>query len=160
MLNIIVKGTPRPRGATAPWVRVVREPSLYAEVQEGKVPMRGPRDALRALEPKLAAEDVEVFCVLLLDAQHQCFAKIEVTRGIVNSSLVHPREVFRLAIAMNASAIILAHNHPSGDPTPSADDRAITSQLVAAGRLLDIPIHDHIIVVPGRYVSFAEMGIM
>ena len=160
MLNITVKGTPKPRGATAPWVRVVREPGLYAEVEASKVTMRGPRDAFNALEPKLAAEDVEVFCVLLLDAQHKCFAKIEVSRGIINSTLVHPREVFRLAIAMNATSIILAHNHPSGDTTPSPDDRAITSQLVAAGRLLDIPVHDHIIVVPGKYASFAELGLL
>jgi len=83
-----------------------------------------------------------------------------VTRGILNSSLVHPREVFREAIAERAAAIILVHNHPSGDPTPSADDRAVTAQLVAAGRLLDIPVHDHIIVGRGRYASFAEAGLL
>src|SRR2546428_8247510 len=84
----------------------------------------------------------------------------EVTRGILNSSLVHPREVFRLAIAFGAAGIIVAHNHPSGDPTPSADDRTITRQLVDAGRLLDIPVYDHLLLGAGRYLSFPEAGLL
>src|SRR5439155_386824 len=76
-----------------------------------------------------------------------------ITRGILNSSLVHPREVFRAAIAEAAAGIIVVHNHPSGDPTPSADDRAVTRQLVDAGRLLDLPVHDHVIVGGDRYMS-------
>jgi DNA repair protein RadC len=68
--------------------------------------------------------------------------------------------VFREAIAERAAAIILVHNHPSGDPTPSPDDRQVTRQLVEAGRLLDIPVHDHVIIGRGRYVSFAESGIL
>jgi DNA repair protein RadC len=79
---------------------------------------------------------------------------------LLNSSLVHPREVFREAIAENAAAIILIHNHPSGDPTPSPDDRITTEQLVQAGRVLDIPVHDHIIIGRGRYLSFAEAGLL
>lgn len=73
---------------------------------------------------------------------------------------MHPREVFCAAIVAGAAAVILSHNHPSGDPTPSADDRAVTDQLVAAGRLLDIPVHDHVILGRGRYVSFAEAGLL
>ena len=68
--------------------------------------------------------------------------------------------MFREAIAENAAAIILVHNHPSGDPTPSGDDRAVTEQLVQAGKLLDIPVQDHIIVGRGRYISFAEAGML
>jgi len=83
-----------------------------------------------------------------------------VTRGILTSSLVHPREVFLNAIAARAAAVVLCHNHPSGDPTPSTDDRAVTSQLVAAGRLLDIPVVDHVIIGRGRYTSFAEAGLL
>ena len=67
---------------------------------------------------------------------------------------------FREAIAERAAALVLVHNHPSGDPTPSAEDRAVTDQLVAAGRLLDIPVHDHVIVGRGRYASFAEAGLL
>ena len=73
---------------------------------------------------------------------------------------MHPREVFLAAICASAAAVILVHNHPSGDPTPSAGDRTITEQLVAAGRLLDIPVHDHVIVGAGRYTSFAEAGLL
>jgi len=85
---------------------------------------------------------------------------ITVTRGLLNSSLVHPREVFREAIAERAAAIILVHNHPSGDPTPSPDDRVVTEQLVQAGKVLDIPVQDHVIIGRGRYISFAEAGLL
>jgi DNA repair protein RadC len=101
---------------------------------------------------------VEEFHVVVLDAQHRFERDITVTRGILNSSLVHPREVFREAIAERAACLILVHNHPSGDPSPSPEDRAVTDQLVAAGRLLDIPVHDHVIIGHGRYISFAEAG--
>ena len=103
---------------------------------------------------------MEEFHVAVLDSQHRLERDVTVTRGILNSSLVHPREVFREAIAERAAAVILVHNHPSGDPTPSADDRLVTEQLAAAGRLLDIPVHDHVIVGRGRYVSFAEAGLL
>jgi DNA repair protein RadC len=108
------------------------------------------------------AQPVEVFSVLMLDAQHRVIggAPVEITRGLLNMALVHPREVFRAAIVAGAKAVILAHNHPSGDPTPSGEDRAVTDQLTAAGRLLDIPVHDHVIVGAGRYVSMAEAGLI
>jgi DNA repair protein RadC len=127
--------------------------------QEG-LPLRSPRDVFRIFGPKLEDLPVEEFHVGVLDAQHRLERDITVTRGILNSSLVHPREVFREAIAERAAALILVHNHPSGDPTPSADDRMVTEQLVAAGRLLDIPVHDHVIIGRGRYTSFAEAGLL
>ena len=101
-----------------------------------------------------------MFYVLTLNSQSRVVSCQEVTRGTLTSSLVHPREVFRLAIAEGAAGIILVHNHPSGDPTPSADDRAITRQLVDAGKLLDIPVYDHVVIGNGRYVSFAEAGLL
>lgn len=122
--------------------------------------VRSPRDVWREFAPKLEDLPVEEFHVAVLDSQHRLERDITVTRGILNSSLVHPREVFREAIAERAAAIILVHNHPSGDPSPSADDRVVTEQLVAAGRLLDIPVHDHIIIGRGRYTSFAEAGLL
>lgn len=133
---------------------------LAAEAREDGVPLRAPRDVFHAFAPRLEDSPVEEFHVAVLDAQHRLERDVLVTRGILNSSLVHPREVFREAIAERAAAIILVHNHPSGDPTPSADDRLVTEQLVAAGRLLDIPVHDHVIVGRGRYTSFAEMGLL
>jgi DNA repair protein RadC len=133
---------------------------LAAEAREDGAPMRSPRDVHAVFAARLEDLPVEEFHVAVLDSQHRLERDVTVTRGILNSSLVHPREVFREAIAERAAAIILVHNHPSGDPTPSADDRAVTEQLVAAGRLLDIPVHDHVIVGRGRYVSFAEAGLL
>jgi DNA repair protein RadC len=133
---------------------------LAAESRDEGVPVRSPRDVHVAYAPRLEDLPVEEFHVAVLDAQHRLERDITVTRGILNSSLVHPREVFREAIAERAAAIILVHNHPSGDPTPSPDDRLVTDQLVAAGRLLDIPVHDHVIIGRGRYVSFAETGLL
>jgi DNA repair protein RadC len=114
------------------------------------------------MQPYAEREVGESFWLLPLDSQHRLAGAgpTVITRGILNSSLVHPREVFLAAIAASAAAVVLVHNHPSGDPTPSADDRLVTEQLVAAGRLLDIPVHDHVIVGRGRYLSFAEAGLL
>ncbi len=133
---------------------------MSAEAFVESTPLRSPRDVWTAYAPKLEDLPVEEFHVAVLDAQHRLDRDILVTRGILNSSLVHPREVFREAIAERAAAIVLVHNHPSGDPTPSADDRAITAQLVAAGKLLDIPVADHVIIGRSRYLSFSEAGML
>jgi DNA repair protein RadC len=122
--------------------------------------IREPEDVVRLFQPRLRDLQVEEFHLLALDSQSQVLREVLVTRGLLNSSLVHPREVFRPAIAEAAAGIIIVHNHPSGDPTPSADDRVVTEQLVAAGRLLDIPVHDHVIIGRGRYTSFAEGGLL
>jgi len=133
---------------------------MTAEQREDGVPMREARDVFNAYAGRLEDAPVEEFHVATLDAQHRLERDILVTRGILNSSLVHPREVFRQAIAENAYAVILVHNHPSGDPTPSADDRGITAQLVSAGKLLGIEVLDHVIIGRGRFTSFAERGIL
>lgn len=133
---------------------------MACETRDDGAPVRSPRDVVELFAARLQDLPVEEFHVAVLDSQHRLERDIMITRGILNSSLVHPREVFREAIAERAAAIILVHNHPSGDPTPSADDRVVTEQLVAAGRLLDIPVHDHIIIGRGRYTSFAEAGLL
>jgi DNA repair protein RadC len=133
---------------------------LSAEMLDDGAPLRSPREVYLAFSPRLEDLPVEEFHVAVLDTQHRLERDITITRGLLNSSLVHPREVFREAIAERAAAIILVHNHPSGDPTPSPDDRSITEQMVAAGRLLDIPVHDHVIIGRGRYASFAESGLL
>ncbi|HJU74315.1 MAG TPA: DNA repair protein RadC [Gemmatimonadaceae bacterium] len=122
--------------------------------------IRVPRDVYLAYAARLEDLPVEEFHVAVLDAQQRFERDITVTRGILNGSLVHPREVFREAIAERAASIILVHNHPSGDPTPSLDDRMVTNQLVLAGRVLDIPVQDHVVIGRGRYVSFVEAGLM
>ncbi|MBA3343508.1 MAG: DNA repair protein RadC [Gemmatimonadaceae bacterium] len=133
---------------------------MAAEEREDGIPVRGPRDVHEIFGQRLQDLPVEEFHVAILDSQHRLERDVTVTRGLLNSSLVHPREVFREAIAENAAAIILIHNHPSGDPTPSPDDRVTTEQLVQAGRVLDIPVQDHVIIGRGRYLSFAEAGLL
>lgn len=133
---------------------------MAAEARSIGEPVSGPMDVYRLFAPRLEDLPVEEFHVAVLDTQHRLERDVTVTRGLLSASLVHPREVFREAIAERAASIILVHNHPSGDPTPSADDRKATSQLVAAGKLLDIPVHDHVIIGRGRYASFAESGLL
>lgn len=117
-----------------------------------------PRDSAAILVPLLQHETSEVFGILCLSTKRRVIAYHEVSRGTLDSTLVHPREVFKAAILANAAAIIVAHVHPSGDPTPSPDDLQLTRQLTAAGTLLGIDVLDHIIVGDGRYVSFREIG--
>jgi DNA repair protein RadC len=138
----------------------VREPITVPEGVAGGVRIREPEDVVGLLRPRAAVEEVEVFWVLTLNSQSAVRGLTEVTRGLLNSSLVHPREVFRVAIVDGAAGIIVAHNHPSGDPTPSAEDRAITRRLVEAGRLLDVPVYDHVIIAGDRFVSLATLGLL
>jgi DNA repair protein RadC len=122
--------------------------------------IREPEDVVHLFDNRLRDLQVEEFHLLALDSQSQVLREVLVTRGLLNSSLVHPREVFRAAIAEAAAGIIVVHNHPSGDPTPSAEDRAVTQQLAAAGRLLDLPLYDHVIIAGDRFLSFATAGLL
>lgn len=110
----------------------------------------------------LALRDLphEEFHVLLLNTQNEVVRKLQVSRGTLDASLVHPREVFRAAIAESAASVILVHNHPSGDPTPSPEDRTVTRQLRSAGAIVGIEVLDHVIIGERRYVSFAEAGLL
>ena len=122
--------------------------------------IREPEDVARLFQPRLRDLQVEEFHLLALDSQSQVLREVLITRGLLNSSLVHPREVFRAAIVEAAAGIIVVHNHPSGDPTPSAEDRAVTRQLAEAGRLLDLPLYDHVIIAGDRYLSLATAGLL
>lgn len=122
--------------------------------------IREPEDVARRFAPRLRDLTVEEFHLLALDSQSRVLREVLVTRGILDSSLVHPREVFRAAIAEAAAGIIVVHNHPSGDPTPSTEDRTVTRQLVAAGQLLDLPLYDHVIIAGDRFTSFAAQGLL
>ena len=102
----------------------------------------------------------EQFLVVILDARQRWVRSVEVSRGTLTSSLVHPREVFRQAIRDAAASILLVHNHPSGDPTPSEADRQITERLVVAGDLLGVPVLDHVIIAEQGFFSFAEEGVL
>ncbi|EMC4330751.1 DNA repair protein RadC [Cronobacter sakazakii] len=115
------------------------------------------KDYLRA---KLAGFEHEVFAVLFLDTRHRLIDYTEMFRGTIDSAEVHPREVVKEALRLNAAAVIISHNHPSGNPEPSAADRAMTSQLRQALALVDVRTLDHIIVAGGTTTSFAERGLI
>ena len=117
-----------------------------------------PEDVAHRFIPRLRDLRHERFMVLLLDNAGRIIRECVVSEGIVNASLVHPREVFRPAVTELASSVILLHNHPSGVREASREDHLITRQLVQAGRLIDIPVHDHIIICDSTYISFAENG--
>lgn len=140
---------------------------VAAEGASDRPLVRVPEDAVRVLKGYAQGREEESFWVLLLDSRYRLRkAPIEVTKGLLDSSLVHPREVFKEAIRCSSAAIVLAHNHPSGDPTPSAEDIRITRQIVEAGRIVDIPVLDHVVL--GReggsdgnsFISLREMGIV
>ncbi|NIN71431.1 MAG: DNA repair protein RadC [Gemmatimonadetes bacterium] len=133
---------------------------LAAEAAEPGCEIRSPADVYRWAAPALRDLVVEEFHLIALDTQNRITHDLLITRGTLTGSLVHPREVFRAAIAEAAASIVVVHNHPSGNPVPSPDDRAVTRQLVEAGRLLDIPVYDHVIVAGDRYFSFAEAGLL
>ena len=137
------------------WLRVVREGPIKM-VGGAVTSPAGIADLLRQHQIHLLEQ--ESFYVILLGARNGVRGIQEVTRGLINCAMVHPREVFRLAIVQGATSIIVAHNHPTGNPVPSGEDRAITTQLVAAGKLLDIPVLDHVIVAGDKHFSFAEAG--
>jgi DNA repair protein RadC len=144
------------------WCKIVRSnPAVYERDVFNSEPITSPRQAAAMLRPALQSEEVEQFAIIALDSQHRALGLSIISRGTVDQTLVMPREVFRVAIVLNAVAIIVAHNHPSGDPTPSTPDRLVTDSLAAAGRLLDIPVFDHIIVGAGdRFTSFAQEGLL
>jgi len=125
-----------------------------------KLQITSPEDVVRAYGPLVRDLHQEVFKVLLLDSANHVLRDVTVTTGILNSSLVHPREVFRPAILEPAASMILLHNHPSGNPEPSAEDIQITRQLVEASKVVGIPIHDHIIIALEKFTSFAERGLL
>jgi DNA repair protein RadC len=116
----------------------------------------GARDVYERMRLSMRDLDHEEFHVLLLNTQNEVVRDVLVSRGTLDASLVHAREVFRPALAESAAGVILVHNHPSGEPSASAEDRDITLQLTRAGDLIGIPVLDHVIVGEGRYLSFAE----
>ena len=118
----------------------------------------GPKDIVALMAPKISNLDQEEFWVISLNQAGNVKACEMVSRGGLASSIVEPRGVFLRAVHNNAAAIVCAHNHPSGNPEPSADDVAVTRQLVEAGRILGIPVRDHVIIAGNGWTSLAERG--
>lgn len=130
------------------------------ESHDNCVKIHGPEDAAHFMMPRLRYETKEHFIIMLLDTKSQIIATPTVSVGSLNASIVHPREVFKEAIKYPTSAIILIHNHPSGDPSPSREDTAVTERLVKCGKTLDIPVIDHIIIGDNRFISLKEKGMV
>lgn len=151
-----------------PGIGTARAAQLIAAVEAGRrtlfrgrrerVQIRSARDAAELLVPEFGSRPVEQFGVILLDAKHRVLRTTLLSVGTLDASIVHPREVFREAASGGAAAIVVFHNHPSGDPTPSADDVALTKRLVTAGEVMGITVLDHVIVAENAYASLQERG--
>lgn len=122
--------------------------------------VRSPQDAANYMMAKLRYETKENFVAILLSTKNHIIAAPTISVGTLNASLVHPRELFKEAINYSAASVILVHNHPSGDPTPSREDIELTQKLVNAGRFLEISVLDHVIIGDNKYVSLKEKGII
>jgi DNA repair protein RadC len=125
-----------------------------------KLKVTDPEVVFRRYEPRLSYLKKEVFIILILNSANNLIRDVQISEGILNSSLVHPREVFKSAILESAASIILLHNHPSGEAEPSQEDKNITRRLLEAGKLIDIPVLDHIIIGQRKYFSFREAGLI
>lgn len=133
--------------------------NMHKEVAEKEFNyFKQPSDVAKIFIPMLGHEKKEVFAIALLDTAGKYMGSEKITIGTLNASLVHAREVFKPAIKHSAASIILVHNHPSGQLTPSAEDLKITKQIVEAGKLLDITVHDHLIITQDSYISLKEEG--
>jgi DNA repair protein RadC len=130
-----------------------------AHPPSARLRIRGPDDAAAYLMPRFGSRGLEQFGILLLDAKHRAMRAAVLAVGTLNSAAVVPRDVFRVAAVGGATAIVLFHNHPSGDPSPSPDDVALTRRMVAAGELLGIEVVDHVILGDARYCSVTQIRV-
>lgn len=136
------------------------------KVKSGRYPLEkkisSPDDLYETFKAvlKMDCQAEEIFAIIALDTKFKIVGIFEVSRGTLNSALIHPREVFKRAFAVNAHAIALAHNHPSGDPAPSQEDIKLTKRLVESGTILGIQVVDHVIVGDDQYASFKERGLI
>ncbi|MGH9411870.1 MAG: JAB domain-containing protein, partial [Vicinamibacterales bacterium] len=126
--------------------------------REQRAQITGPADAARLLLPEFGAKPVEQFGVVLLDTKHRVLRTTVLSVGTLDASIVHPRDVYREAARGGAAAVMVFHNHPSGDPRPSPDDVALTRQLIRAGEMLGITLVDHIILAENRFYSLRAEG--
>jgi DNA repair protein RadC len=156
-----LRATPGIGPARAATLRAVGELARRYALQRlpRGIPLRTSAEVYRHCGERLAALRKEQFHVILLDGKNRPLKDVRISEGTLTASLVHPREVFVPVIEESAAAIILVHNHPSGDPTPSAEDIAITQRLRQVGDLMGVRVLDHVVIGHGRYVSFTDEGL-
>lgn len=128
--------------------------------EEARPRLRSPQEIYAYLQPELSHLGKEVFHVLCLNARSTLLRNVRVAEGTVNSCAVDPRELFHAALQVRASAVVLAHNHPSGDPEPSSLDLSLTRQVISGANLLNLQVLDHLVIGDGKYVSFLERGLL
>ena len=132
---------------------------LALESPEERPAVNSPADAAALVAYEMSALEQEHLRVILLDTRNRVLEIVEIYKGSVNSSQIHVGEIFKAAVRRNAPALIVVHNHPSGDPTPSPDDVAVTRAIVQAGKLLDVDVLDHMVIGQGRWISLKERGL-
>ena len=132
---------------------------LQQSKPEDQVTISNPAQAADLVKYDMQALDHEVLRVILMDTRNQVLEIQEVYKGSVNTAQVRAADVFKAAVRKNATALIVVHNHPSGDPTPSPDDVAVTRELIKAGEMIDVKVLDHIIIGRGRHISMKERGL-
>ncbi len=131
---------------------------LETFVEEPKRKICSPKDVYTLMYPKMREQKKEKFITLCLDTKNQILKEEVVSIGSLNASIVHPREVFKSALMESSASVIMVHNHPSGDPSPSREDIMVTEKMVEGGKLLGIDVLDHIIIGDGKYVSLKDEG--
>ena len=159
-----------PQLSALPGIGLAKAAQIKAAFELGKrlaTSVEGPRpvirnaaDAAALMMEELRYREQECLAAILLDARNQVIRTLVLTIGTLTGSPAHPREVFKEALAHGCASLIVCHNHPSGDPTPSRDDIALTTRLVQAGEIMGIPLLDHLIIGDGRFVSLKEAGRM
>ena len=154
-----VQGVGRARAAQVVAALEIGRRTLVRGVEE-RPRLGTPRQLAADLLPQYGAATVEQFGIVMLDTKHRMLRIKVVSVGSLDTTVVHPREVFREAVSAAAAAIVLFHNHPSGDPTPSADDLVLTTRMVNAGYIMGIDVVDHLILADQRYFSLIESGRM
>ena len=137
-------------------VTLVREGSSANQINIIKTP----EDVVNILSADYDAAVVEMAQMLALGTKNKIIGIFTISTGSLNASIIHPRDIFQRAILSNAASVILAHNHPSGDPTPSSEDIELTNKLVQVGKMMDLPILDHVVIGDGKFVSLKERGII
>ncbi|WWS86588.1 DNA repair protein RadC [Sporosarcina psychrophila] len=133
---------------------------MYRKHSEGRYTIRSPEDAAAYLMTDMASLNQEHFVVLFLNVKNEVLHKQTIFIGSLNSSIVHPREIFREAVKRSAASIVVAHNHPSGNPSPSPEDIEVTKRLIEAGSIMGIEVLDHVIIGDHQFLSLKEKGYM
>lgn len=156
----VTKGIGRVKAIQIKAVMEISKRVSSALIMNNRTAVKSPEDVSRLLMEEMRYLKKEVFKIILLNTKNYIIKSVNVSMGSLNSSIVHPREVFSEPVKSGCSGILLAHNHPSGDPEPSREDIDTTQRLVNAGNILGIKVLDHIIIGDGRYMSFKEQGLV